>query len=158
MSKTTIIAEPGKQEVTVSRIFNAPPERVFKAAIDPKAIPEWWGPRSLTTEVESLEPKPAGKWRIVQTDPSGNVYGFHGVYHAVVPPKEIVRTFEYEGTPGHVVLETSILENLGGKTKLTIQSVFQSVADRDEMAAAGMEQGILDSHERLDEFLAKSET
>jgi uncharacterized protein YndB with AHSA1/START domain len=156
MNKTTIIAEPGKQEVTITRIFDAPCELVFKVSTDPEAIPHWWGPGFLKTAVESFDTKPGGKWRIVQTDPSGTTHGFHGVYHEAMAPKRIVRTFEYEGMPGHVALETSIFENIGGKTKLTTQSVFQTLADRDGMVASGMESGVVESHNRLDVLLLKS--
>ena len=137
-------------------MFDAPPELVFKVTTDPKAIPHWWGPGILKTVVESFEPKLGGKWRILQTDPGGQVYGFHGVYHTVNKPERIVRTFEYEGMPGHVMLETSTMENIGGKTKLTVQSVFQSVEDRDGMVASGMERGVTESHDRLEALLAKS--
>ncbi len=156
MSKTTIIAEPGKQEVIVTRIFDAPPELDFKATTDPKAIPHWWGPAMLKTVVEAMEPKHGGKWRILHTDPAGQVYGFQGVYHAVIEPQRIVRTFEYEGVPGHVMLETTTMENIGGKTKLTVQSLFQSIEDRNGMIVTGMERGVTESHDRLEALLVKS--
>ena len=156
MSKTTIIAEPGRQEVIVSRIFDAPVELVYKATTDPKAIPHWWGPAILKTVVESFDAKPGGTWRILQTDPAGQVHGFHGVYHTVTNPGRIVRTFEYEGMPEHVMLETTTLESIGGKTKLTVQSLFQSLEDRDGMVASGMERGVIESHDRLEALLAKS--
>jgi len=153
MHKVQITVERGKQEILVTRILDAPPALVFKAMTDPVAIPRWWGPGELLTEVEKLEVHQGGKWRIVQTDPAGNSYRFHGVYHDVSPSKRIVRTFEYEGEPGHVILETTVLKNLSDKTALTIQSVFQSVADRDGMVQAGMERGIRESYERLDVLL-----
>lgn len=141
MGKTTFTVEPGTQEVVMTREFNAPRELVFKAFIDPEAIPKWWGPSYLTTTVDTMESKPGGRWRYVQRDPEGNEYAFHGIYHTVAAPEKLVFTFEFEGMPGHVILETVTLEERDGKTFLTDQSVFQSVADRDGMVASGMEQG-----------------
>jgi uncharacterized protein YndB with AHSA1/START domain len=95
---------------------------------------------------------------LIHKDQEGNEYAFHGVYHEVLSPERIIDTFEFEGLPekGHVILETAKFEELpGGKTKLTAQAVFQSVADRDGMLQSGMEEGVNDSHERLDELLEK---
>jgi uncharacterized protein YndB with AHSA1/START domain len=155
--KTKLIAEPGKQEIIVTRTFDAPRALVFKAYTDPKLIPQWWGPRRYTTKVEMMEVRPGGRWRFVQGDASGNEFGFHGVFHELSAPQRIVQTFEYEGTPGHVLLETATFEEQDGKTILTSQSVFQSVADRDGMLNSGMEGGEDESMERLDELLAKAE-
>jgi len=157
MNKTILIAEPGKLEVLVTRTFDAPRERVFKAFTDPNLIPLWWGPRYLTTTVEKMEVRAGGMWRFIQRDPAGSVYAFHGVYHEVSAPGRIVQTFEFEGTPGHVLMETDTLEEQDGKTRLTTQSVFQSVDDRDEMLKSGMEGGQDESYERLSELLAKTE-
>ena len=71
----------------------------------------------------------------------------------MIAPERIVDTFEFEGEPGHVLLESATFEEQDGKTKLTLQSVYQSVADRDGMIAAGMERGVVDSMDRLDELL-----
>ena len=156
--KTKITAEPGKQEILITREFNAPRELVFKAFADPKLYVQWLGPRELTMTLETFEPRNGGSWRYIHQDNDGNEYAFHGVYHGVLSPDRIINTFEFEGLPetGHVVLETARFEEIpGGKTKLTIQSVFQSVADRDGMLQSGMEQGVNDSYERLDELLEK---
>jgi len=154
-AKTDFIVEPGKQEITFTRVFDAPRDAVFKTCEDPDLLPQWWGPKYLTTTVEKMDVRPGGVWRIVQRDPNGNEYGFHGVYHEVAPPERVVRTFEFEGMPGHVTLETVTLEDLGGKTKMTTKSVFQTVEDRDGMFASGMEGGVNESMDRLAELLAK---
>jgi uncharacterized protein YndB with AHSA1/START domain len=157
-NKTTITAEPGKQELTITREFDAPRELVFKAVTDPNLIPQWWGPRYLTTEVDKLDLRPGGQWRFLNRDAQGNAYAFHGVYHEVLAPQRIIDTFEFEGLPetGHVTLETMKLEALpGGRTRLTTQSVFQSVADRDGMLQSGMEEGAKDTYDRLEELLQK---
>jgi uncharacterized protein YndB with AHSA1/START domain len=160
-NQTKITAEPGKQEIIITREFDAPRELVFKAFTDPTLFIRWLGPRDLTMELEKFEPKSGGSWRYIHTDPGGNKYAFHGVNHEVTAPERIIGTFEFEGLPekGHVALETARFEALpGGRTKLTTQSVFQSVADRDGMLQAGMERGVNDSHDRLDEIFAKEAT
>ncbi len=156
MSKTVLIAEPGQPEIVLIRVFEAPRELVFQAQVDPELIPLWWGPASLTTTVEKLEARPGGQWRFVQRDPEGNEYAFHGVFHTVQPPERLVFTFEYEGTPGHVLLETLTFEEQDGLTKMTDQSVFQSVADRDGMLSAGMAGGANESVERLSKLLVEA--
>jgi uncharacterized protein YndB with AHSA1/START domain len=156
MTKNSFSADPGKQEVVSMVVFNAPRALVFKACTDPALIPKWWGPRYLTTIIDRLELKPGGLWRFVQHDADGNEYAFHGVYHEVAAPERLVYTFEFEGTPGHVLLTTGTFESLpDGKTKVTEKSVFQSVEDRDGMLNTGMEKGATESMERLAELLAK---
>jgi uncharacterized protein YndB with AHSA1/START domain len=154
---TKITAEPGKQEIIITREFDAPLKLVFKAFTDPKLYIEWLGPRRLTMTLETFEPKNGGSWRYIQKDQDGNEYAFHGVNHEV-SPERIISTFEFEGLPekGHVILETTRFEALSNtKTKLTSQSVFQAVEDRDGMLQSGMEEGVNESYERLDELLEK---
>ena len=156
--RTVFLAEPGKQEVTITREFDSPRELVFKAYTDASLYVKWPGPRGYSTKLEKFEPKSGGSWRYVQKDPSGNKYAFHGVYHEVLPPERLIDTFEFEGLPerGHVSLETTRFEKLPDRrTRLIIHSVFQSVADRDGMVASGMEGGVNDSMERLAEVLGE---
>ena len=156
MSKTKITAEPGKQEFFIEREFDAPRELVFMAHTDPKLYTRWLGPRRLTMTLEKFDPRSGGMWRYVHKDKDGNEYGFHGVIHEVLRPERIIDTFEFEGLPekGHVVLQTLRLQELpGGRTKLAVQAVFQSVTDRDGMIQSGAEGGINESYERLDELL-----
>lgn len=156
--KLTVSAEPGKQDVVITREFDAPRELVFKAFTDPELIPQWWGPRYLTTEIDRLDMRSGGQWRFVHHDSQGNEYAFHGVYHEILAPERIIDTFEFEGLPekGHVVLETMRFEALpGDRTRIIAQSVFQSVADRDTMLQSGMEVGLNDSYDRLVELLQK---
>ena len=155
-NKTVITAEPGKQELFITREFDAPRELVFKAHTDPDIYVRWLGPRDLTMNLETFEPVSGGRWRFIQKDKEGNEFGFHGVNHDVTTPERIIGTFEFEGLPesGHVILETTKFETLpGGRTRVTTQSVFQSVQDRDGMVAAGMESGVVAGHEQLDEIL-----
>src|SRR5580658_5191718 len=155
MSKTTITAEPGIPMVIVAREFDAPRDLVFRAHIDPDLLVQWLGPRDLTTAIDRYEPRNGGTWRYVQTDAEGNTYSFHGVFHGDPSPDGIVQTFEYEGAPGHVCLQTATMAERGGKTLLRTASAFQSVEDRDAMVAADMERGVRDGGERLAELLGR---
>jgi uncharacterized protein YndB with AHSA1/START domain len=155
---TTLIAEPGKQEIVVIREFDAPRELVFRAFTDPKLYVQWLGPRGLTMHLEIFEPRNGGRWRYVQTDEEGNEFAFHGVNHEVTAPERIIGTFEFEGLPekGHVLLQTAKFEALPHqRTRMTVQSVFQSLDDRDGMLQSGMEEGVRDSYDRLDKLLAR---
>lgn len=155
---TTVRAEQGKQELLITREFDAPRELVFKAFTDPILLPQWWGPRNLSTEVDKMDVRPGGQWRFLNRDAEGKEYAFHGVYHEILAPERIIDTFEFEGLPetGHVTLETLKLEELpGGRTRLISQSVFQSVADRDGMLQSNMEEGINETYDRLEELLEK---
>jgi uncharacterized protein YndB with AHSA1/START domain len=158
MNKTIITAEPGKQELFITREFDYPRELVFKAYTDPKLYVQWLGPRGLTMTLEKFEPRSGGEYRYIHSDRNGNTYAFHGVYHEVAAPERIINTFEYEGLPenGHVNLETAVFEELpGSRTRLVAQAVYQSVTDRDGQMQAGMERGVVEGFERLDELLAK---
>jgi uncharacterized protein YndB with AHSA1/START domain len=148
-TKTLLVAEPGKQEAFIMRIFDAPREKVWKAYTDPKCIARWWGPRIYTTIVDTMDVKPGGSWRYINRDAGGNEYAFHGVFHEVTKPSRLVYTFEWEGMPGHVLLGIVLLEDLDGKTKLTERSIFESVEDRDGMLKSGMEEGAGETLDRL---------
>lgn len=153
MVKLNLIAEPGKLDIQMSREFDAPRELVFKAFTDPALIPRWWGPGSVTTRVDRMEVKPGGSWRYVQREADGSEYGFRGVYHDVVSPERLVFTFEFEGMPGHVLLETVTFEERNGKTLMKDLTVFQTVEDRDGMIQSGMESGAEESWDRLAELI-----
>ena len=155
MSDMKVVADPGTHEIVITRSFDAPRELVFKAFTDADAVRQWWGLNSTETIVDQLEARPGGRWRFVQRDGDGNEFGFHGVYHDLQAPERIVYTFEFEGMPGHVLLETLVFEDQDGRTQMTDTSVFQSVADRDGMLQSGMESGAAESMDRLDEYLAK---
>jgi uncharacterized protein YndB with AHSA1/START domain len=155
MSKTEITAEPGIPLIVMTRDFDAPRDLVFRAYTEPQLLVQWLGPRDLTTTVDRYDARDGGRWRYVQKDPEGNEHGFRGVFHGHPSPEAIVQTFEYEGVPGHVMLETTTLEERGRTTLVRTVSSFQSVADRDGMIASGMERGVHEGDERLDELLAR---
>jgi uncharacterized protein YndB with AHSA1/START domain len=157
-TETKISLDPLRPEVLVTREFNAPRMMVFQALTNPDLYARWIGPRNLTTHVETMQPCSGGAYRFIQYDMDGHIYAFHGVYHEVNFPERIVATFEYEGMPekGHVSLDTYMLEELPNlRTRLVTRSVYLSLADRDDMARQGMEAGIQESYQRLDEVLGE---
>jgi uncharacterized protein YndB with AHSA1/START domain len=155
MSKTQITAEPGMPLIVITREFDAPRDLVFLAFTDPELLVQWLGPRDLTMTVDRYDVRDGGKWRYLHADAQGNAFGFHGVFHGDPSPDAIVQTFEFEGVPGHVKLDTTTLEQRDGVTLVRTVSAFTSTADRDAMIASGMERGVRDSDERLEELLAK---
>jgi uncharacterized protein YndB with AHSA1/START domain len=155
MSKTQITAEPGIPQVIIEREFDAPRDLVFRAFTDPELIVQWLGPRDLTMTIDEYDVRDGGRWRYISTDADGNEYGFHGLFHGTPSPDGTVQTFEFEGMPGHVTLDTMTLVERDGRTLVRTVSSFQSIEDRDGMVASGMEHGVHDSHERLTELLSK---
>lgn len=152
---TTITAEPGQHSVHITRDFAATPAQLLRAYTDPDVLPRWMGPRQYKTEVDRLEPRHGGQWRYLHTG-DGEEYAFHGVFHND-PSAEagIIQTFEFEGFPGEACLEKVTFEDLGdGRTRVHGVSIFLSVEARDGMVESGMETGVVEGHERLDEWLA----
>lgn len=155
---TKVVAEAGKQELFIHREFDAPRDVVFKAFADPKLLVQWLMPKGMKMKIEKYAMNSGGSYRYIHTDDKGNQYAFNGVVHEVTAPERVIQTFEFEGLPerGHVSMDTSIFETLpNNRTKLTIQSVFRSVADRDGMVNSGMEGGVDDGFAQLDELLSK---
>ena len=148
------VTTPTDREIRIERIFNAPRERVWRAMTDPELVAQWWG-RGNKLVIERLEVRRGGHWRFVEHAPSG-VHGFEGRYREVVPPERIVQTFEWDGMPGYVAIETTTLEDLGdGRTRVVNISLFHTTEERDGMLSSGMEQGLNLSYAALDTLLAK---
>src|SRR5579872_1824167 len=111
MPRVLITTEPGVPQILMSREFNAPRERVFRAFVDPELLSRWLGPRRLDMEIDRHEVRDGGTWRYVHRGEDGVEHGFHGVYHGTPSADAgIIRTFEYEGAPGHVSMETATFE------------------------------------------------
>jgi uncharacterized protein YndB with AHSA1/START domain len=155
MASTKITAEPGLPFIDVEREFDAPRELVFRAWTDPELLVQWLGPRRLTMSVEEFDLRDGGRWRYANHETDGSAtYRFHGVFHGTPTPDAMVQTFEFEGAPGHVSLDRLELVDLGGRTLARSHSVFQSVEARDAMVEAGMERGLSEGFDKLDELLA----
>lgn len=155
MNEATIEAA-GTHAITVVRDFDHPVDKVFRAMSSPELMARWMGPRYLTNVESTSDPRHGGTWTLVQRDPDGNEHRFRGVLHGEQTPELSQRTFEWLGLPGHVSFETLRLEDLGGgRTRAHQVSVFTTPEDRDGMLSSGMEAGIHESFERLDELLAE---
>ncbi|WP_113718419.1 SRPBCC family protein [Arthrobacter dokdonensis] len=150
-----VSAEPGVPFVDSVREVNAPVADVFRAYTDPELVAQWLGPRAMVMDISSWDARIGGTWAYTHTDPDGNVYGFRGVFHDVSPNQGIVQTFEYDGFPGHVSLDRVAFEDLGGRTRIVNHTAFQSQEDRDGMMGSGMEGGMAEGYDRLEELLAK---
>jgi uncharacterized protein YndB with AHSA1/START domain len=152
---THITAPDGTPFIEVIREFDAPRNLVFRASTDPDLVTRWLGPRELAMRVVEFDARDGGRYRYVHTAADGSEYGFRGVFHTVTEAL-MIQTFEFEGAPGSVSLETRVLDDLGGRTRMRQNAVFPSVAARDAALAAGMEHGITDSMDRLGELLSSA--
>jgi uncharacterized protein YndB with AHSA1/START domain len=150
------VAAEGDREIVTERVFDAPRERVFAAFVDPELIPRWWGPHSVTTIVDRMDARPGGDWRFVCRNADGSEDGFRGTFREIQAAERVAQTFEWEGMPGHVSVDVATFEDLGdGRTKVTGVSTFHFAEERDGMLSAGMEGGLSESYERLDELVTR---
>jgi uncharacterized protein YndB with AHSA1/START domain len=154
-SRTATITTPADREIHIERIFDAPRDRVFAAFTDPELIPEWWGPYGTSTFVDRMDVRPGGDWRYVARNADGSETAFRGTYREVSPPERIVQTFEWEGMPGHISIDTATFEDLGDRTRVVCSSLFHTTEERDGMLASGMERGLNETYARLDELLER---
>lgn len=151
--QTTVEADNRVPLVRITREFDAPRSKVFRAHCDPKLVQQWLGPRRHTMRLDHYDCRTGGSYRYVH-ESDGNEYGFHGSFHEVRPDETIVQTFTYEGVPDGVALERLVLEDLpDGRCRLTATSLVDSFEARDAFVASGMETGVRESYERLDELL-----
>jgi uncharacterized protein YndB with AHSA1/START domain len=150
----SVLSMPAEREIRVERIFNAPRERVWRAFTEPELVARWWG-RGNKLVIERDEVERGGHWRYVE-HAGGETHGFEGRYREVTPPERIVRTFEWDGMPGYVAVDTVVLEDLGdGRTRVINVSLFHTKEERDGMLASGMEGGLNESYAALDRLLAE---
>jgi uncharacterized protein YndB with AHSA1/START domain len=155
-NKTIVTAEPDKQELFITREFDAPRDLLFKSHVDPELYVQWVGPKDLEMSIQKLDARDGGTYEFTHKR-DGNTYRFFGSYHEVLKNERIIGTFEFDGLPerGHVIMGKTTFEELpNGRSKLVHQSVFFSIADRDGMVQSGMERGVTEGYEKLDELLA----
>ena len=142
--------------IRITREFDAPRSKVFRAHTDPDLVRRWLGPRGLEMTVDRWDCRTGGEYRYIHSR-DGEEFAFHGSFHEVRPEECIVQTFTYEGMPDSVALEKVVLEDLGdGRTRLVATSLGDSFEARDAMIAGGMEHGIVEGYERLDEVLERA--
>jgi uncharacterized protein YndB with AHSA1/START domain len=153
-SATSIEADPNVPLVRIVRAFAGTPAQVFRAHVDPELVVRWLGPRDLTMSIDTWDCRTGGSYRYLHVR-GEEEYGFHGCFHEVRPSELIVQTFTFEGVPDGVALERLVLEDLGsGRTRLVVTSLVDSFEARDAFLASGMETGVNEGYERLDELLA----
>jgi uncharacterized protein YndB with AHSA1/START domain len=149
------ITKPSDRELRVERIFDAPRDEVWRAYTDPELVAQWWG-RGNKLVIERLEVERGGHWRFVEHSDQG-VHGFEGRFREVTPPERLVQTFEWDGMPGYVIINSITFEDLGdGRTRIVATSLFHTTEERDGMLNSGMEQGMNESYAALDRLLAKN--
>ncbi len=153
-TQTEITTPAGEPIINVRRFFKAPPELVYRAGTEGDYLRRWWGPRRLEVSECEIDLRVGGRWRIVHRAPDGTELGFHGEFLELDPPHRRVATFVYEGAPEHQAVETLLLEEAEGGSMMTLTTRHSSVEARDMHVANGMEQGIIESNERLDELVA----
>ncbi len=152
--ETQITADREVPLIRITREFDAPPAKVFRAHTDPDLVVRWLGPRSTEMRIDHFDCRTGGSYRYLHIS-DGNEYGFHGSFHEVRPSELIIQTFTFEGAPDSVALERLVLEDLGdGRTRLTATSLVDSFEGRDAFLASGMEDGVREGYQRLDELLA----
>jgi uncharacterized protein YndB with AHSA1/START domain len=147
------VTTPSDREILMTRVFDAPRDLVFEAHTSCEHMSHWWGPRRYEVAKCEVDFRPGGAWRIVQRGADGDEFGFRGEFREIVRPERIVWTFEWEGLPGHISVQTVQFEEHDGKTTLTAVAAFDTVEDRDGMLQSGMEQGAAETYDRLDEYL-----
>jgi len=151
---TIITAPAGTPFVSVTRDFDATPAQLFRVQTDPDLVAQWLGPRDMEIVLDEYDVRPGGRYRYIHKGQDGVEYAFRGVFHTVEPDTLVIQTFEWEGAPGQVSLESAVYEKTETGVRLHMNSVFPSVEARDAMVASGMEHGINDAMDRLTELLA----
>jgi uncharacterized protein YndB with AHSA1/START domain len=153
-NETEITVPAGEPVIEVRRFLEAPPELVYRACTEGECLRRWFGPRRLEITECDIDLRVGGTWRIVQRAPDGMEFAFHGEFLELDPPHRRVGTFVYEGAPEHEAVETLVLEAVEGGTMLTTTTRHSSLEARDMHVANGMEEGIIESMERLVELVA----
>lgn len=152
-SSAMTVTTPADREIRIERVFDAPRDRVWRAFTEPALVAQWWG-RGNKLVIERMEVERGGHWRFVEHGPEG-VHGFEGRFREVTPQERIVQTFEWDGMPGYVAVDTATFEDLGdGRTRVVTTSLFHTTEERDGMLKSGMEQGLGESYAALDRLLA----
>lgn len=156
MGKNNLIVEREQMAFTMSRVFDAPRELVWKVYTDPALVPQWWGQRNSVTTVDKMDVQVGGEWRYVEKDAQGNEYAFRGVYKEVLAPERLIYTFEFEPMAGHVSTDDLTFVALpDGTTRIDCRTTFDSLADLEGMLQSGMEEGSTQTWDRLEELLTQ---
>jgi uncharacterized protein YndB with AHSA1/START domain len=160
MSQTykATLTTPTDRDIEITRVFNAPRRLVFEAMTQPEHIRHWYGLRADTMTVCEFDARVGGQWRFVTVGEDGVDIGFSGEVRELSPYDRLAYTEEFEMMPGHASLVTATFTEAGGKTTMHMQVRYESQADRDAVIASGMEYGMNETYDRLDEHLATMKT
>ena len=155
--QTRIEADPNVPTIRIIRDFDAPPDKVFRAWIDPELVAQWLGPKSTEMRIDEWNARTGGNYRYAAVQDGEEVAAFYGSFHEVRPSERLVQTFTWEGMPDGVSLETMTFEDLGdGRTRTIGLSVVENLEARNAIMASGMEVGVYEGYEKLDALLAQS--
>jgi uncharacterized protein YndB with AHSA1/START domain len=153
-NQTSIEADPNVPTIKIVREFEAPRDRVYRAWTDADLVAKWLGPRDTPTEIDHWDLRTGGSWRYASMRDGEVIASFYGSFHEARPNERLVQTFTYTGVPDGVALETATFEDAGdGRTRVTMLSVVDSFEARDAIIASGMETGVIEGFEALDELL-----
>jgi uncharacterized protein YndB with AHSA1/START domain len=154
--ETTIEADPNLPTIRIIRDFDAPPEKVFRAWVEPELVVQWLGPKSTEMRIDQWDARTGGNYRYSALQDGEVVAAFYGSFHEVRPSERLVQTFTWEGMPDGVSLDTMTFEDLGdGRTRTIGLSVVDNFEGRDAIMASGMEVGVYEGYEKLDALLAQ---
>ncbi|TSD49664.1 polyketide cyclase [Rhodococcus sp. KBS0724] len=153
----TITAPEGVPFIDITREFDAPVSAVFAAHSNPELVKQWLGPNGYEMDIEEYNFVSGGRYKYIHRNPEGDEFAFNGVFHVVRDNEFAIQTFEYEGFPDVVSIESMTFEDLGnGRTRLSGHSVYPSLEARDGMIESNMERGVVEGYERLDKIVAQS--
>ncbi|MET0566759.1 MAG: SRPBCC family protein [Acidimicrobiia bacterium] len=150
-----VSAPDGLPFIDFEREFDAPVDAVFRAHKEPDLVKQWMGPRDYDTDIEIYDFRTGGRWRFVHRNPEGEEYAFNGVFHVVRENEFAIQTFEFEMFPEAVSIESLTFDDLGdGRTRVRGHATYPSLEARNGMVSEGMETGMNDGYQRLDDLLA----
>jgi uncharacterized protein YndB with AHSA1/START domain len=155
---STAVKAPARREVSLTRVFDAPPQLVWMAWTDPRHMAQWWGPKGFTNPVCELDVRQGGAIRIHMRAPNGAVHPMTGTFEEIIPPERLVFTAVARDHDGNALLEahtTVTFEDVGGRTKLTVHARAVEIAPIAPQMLAGMEMGWTQSLERLAELVER---
>jgi uncharacterized protein YndB with AHSA1/START domain len=142
------------REITISRVFNARREMVFEAFTNPQHVDHWWGPRGFTTTTSSMQTRAGGEWIYVMKHAQYGEFKNRVRYREVVKPERLAYVHDAGIDEDPSAFEVTILfEAQGEKTKVTMRSVFPTVAELERVKGFGAVQGGEQTLERLHEWL-----
>ncbi len=150
-SQSAKVTLPADDQILITREFDAPKHLVYKAYTTPELVKRWWHANRGRVTVAEIDLRVGGKWRYAMVTEDGAEVAFHGEYREIVPNERIVSTEVYEGAPGAAALNTITFDEDDGRTTLTVLTEFPSKQSRDAALDSGMEAGMEDAYDLLEE-------